>query len=112
MKIQPNEKTARLSRNLTAPGISVGAFGLAIGSVSVLFYLGCIVTMATVPREHAINFFNGLLRGLDVGPIFRGNVPLTDAVLGLISTFILGWFGGALAAAVYNGALSLGRQDG
>ena len=38
--------------------------GLGFGATGVVFYLGCILTMATVPHEQAVLFFNSLLHGL------------------------------------------------
>ncbi|MCB1095994.1 MAG: hypothetical protein KDN22_10510 [Verrucomicrobiae bacterium] len=68
----------------------------------VVFYLGCIVTMSTVPREKAITFFNSLLHGLDVAPILRAEVSFFEVALGIVSTFVLGWFAGAMIAGFYN----------
>ena len=61
--------------------------------------------MATVPREQAVSFFNSLLHGVTIEPILRSNVPASEAFLGLITTFILGWFAGALIAGFYNWGL-------
>ena len=76
--------------------------GLGFGATGVVFYVGCMLTMATVPREKAVVFFNSLLHGLNVEPILRISVPPGEVVLGLISTFILGWFAGVLVAGFYN----------
>lgn len=40
--------------------------GLAFGVTGVVFYLGCMLTMATVSHDKAVVFFNSLLHGLDV----------------------------------------------
>ncbi|MCG8601442.1 MAG: DUF5676 family membrane protein [Verrucomicrobiales bacterium] len=80
--------------------------GFAVGCVVVLFYLGCMLTMATVSHEQAVTFFNSLLHGLDVEPILRKAVPANEVCLGLVSTFVLGWLGGAAVAGFYN----LGRR--
>jgi len=58
--------------------------------------------MAIVPREKAVVFFNSLLHGFNIEPILRTGVPVGEVALGLISTFILGWFAGVLIAAFYN----------
>jgi len=42
--------------------------GLAFGATGLVFYLGCMLTMATVPQDSAVTFFNSLMHGLDVGP--------------------------------------------
>jgi hypothetical protein len=47
-------------------------------------------------------FFNSLLHGLNVESILKTSVPAGEVVLGLITTFILGWFAGVLIAGFYN----------
>ena len=85
------------------PGrLDLKRMGFAFGTTGVLFYLGCMLTMATVPREKAVVFLNSLLHGLNVEPILQTNVPFGEVVLGLITTFVLGWFAGALVAGFYN----------
>ena len=76
--------------------------GLGFGATAVVFYVGCMLTMATVPREKAVVFFNSLLHGLNVEPILKTSVPAGEVALGLITTFILGWFAGVLIAGFYN----------
>lgn len=87
--------------------INARRLGVAVGSTGVLFYLACILTMSTAPRDKAILFFNSLLHGVDVTPILREHVPPLEVLLGIVSTFVLGWFAGALIAGFYN--LSAGR---
>jgi hypothetical protein len=74
-----------------------------------VFYLGCMLTMATVPHEAAVIFFNSLLHGLDVGPVLKTSVPPAQVALGLATTFSLGWFAGALVAGIYNLCLRMGK---
>ncbi len=88
--------------------INARRLGVAVGSTGVLFYLACILTMSTAPRDKAILFFNSLLHGIDVTPILREHVPIGEVLLGIVSTFVLGWFAGALIAGFYN--LSAGRK--
>ena len=83
--------------------------GLAFGATGLVFYLGCMLTMATVPQESAVTFFNSLLHGLDVGPVLKTTVPLPQVALGLVTTFILGWFAGVLIAGIYNLCLRMGK---
>jgi hypothetical protein len=82
--------------------VSPRRFAFACGATGALFYLGCMLTMSTVPREKAIIFFNSLLHGLDVAPILRESVSFGEVCLGIIGTFMLGWFAGALIALFYN----------
>lgn len=100
--------TEKEPRTLPTPHLNPRCMGLAFGATGLVFYLGCMLTMATVPRESAVMFFNSLLHGLDVGPVLRTSVPLTNVALGLVTTFILGWFAGVLIAGIYN--LSLGAR--
>jgi len=83
--------------------------GLAFGATGLVFYLGCMLTMATVPQDSAVTFFNSLLHGLDVGPVLKTSVPPAQVALGLATTFILGWFAGVLIAGIYNLSLRMGR---
>jgi hypothetical protein len=82
--------------------INIKKFALAWGVAGAIFYLGCIILMATVGREGTILFFNSLLHGLDTSAVIRMDVPWTEALIGLIEMFILGWLFGALIATVYN----------
>ncbi len=110
------------SRRAKPPSAPAGTFssprlipkrlGLGFGATGVVFYLGCMLTMATVPREKAVVFFNSLLHGLNVEPILQTRVPAGEVVLGLISTFIVGWFAGALIAGFYNLGLRTPGQEG
>ncbi|HCM75795.1 MAG TPA: hypothetical protein DIS90_05410 [Cytophagales bacterium] len=82
--------------------INVKKFGLACGLTGALLYLGCMLLMITVGHNGTVTFFNSLLHGLDVTSIVRMNVPLWEAALGIIETFILAWLIGACVAGVYN----------
>lgn len=82
--------------------IAVKKFGFAFGLTSALLYLGCMIVMWTAGRDGTISFFNSLLHGLDTTNIIRMDVPLWEALMGIIQTFILGWLTGALIAAFYN----------
>jgi hypothetical protein len=82
--------------------INVKKLGLAFGITGALFYLGCILLMLTVGHSGTVTFFNSLLHGLDVSSIVRMNVPLWEAGIGIIETFILSWLVGACIAAIYN----------
>lgn len=79
--------------------------GLAFGLTGALLYLGCMIVMLTVGHEGAVKFFNSLLHGLDVSSIIRMNVPLWEAAIGIIETFVLGWLIGACIAGFYNATI-------
>ncbi len=116
-----NQRSDPDSENVEPPEVSAGALSLArlnpirlgwgVGATGVVFYVGCMLTMATVPREKAVVFFNSLLHGLNVEPILQTSVPASEVVLGLITTFVLGWFAGVLIAGFYNLGLRGSRSE-
>ena len=85
--------------------LNVKKFGFAMGLTGALVYLGCMIVMATAGQEGSINFFNSLLHGLDSTSIIRMDVPVLEALLGIVQIFILGWLVGATIAAFYNAQL-------
>lgn len=96
-------------RTISAQQLNPICLGLAFGVTGVLFYFGCMLTMATVPHGSAVIFFNSLLHGLDVEPILKTDVPFSQVSLGLVTTFILAWFAGVLIAGIYNLSLRMGK---
>lgn len=82
--------------------LNIKRMGMAFGLTGTLLYLGCIIVMATVGREGTIKFFNSLLHGLDTSGIIRMDIPLWEAGLGLVQTFIIAWLIGACLAVFYN----------
>ncbi|MBU1821847.1 MAG: hypothetical protein KKG00_10105 [Bacteroidetes bacterium] len=90
------------NQNHTYTNLSIRKLGMALGLTGVLAYLGCIILMVTVGYTGTVQFFNSLLHGLDVSDIIRPEVPLWEAALGVIQTFVLGWLAGAAIAGIYN----------
>lgn len=82
--------------------INIKKFGFAFGITAALLYLGCMVVLTTVSQEGAVNFFNSILHGLDTTNIIRLDIPIGEALLGLIQVFIISWLTGACIAAFYN----------
>ncbi|MAM70666.1 MAG: hypothetical protein CMP91_05925 [Gammaproteobacteria bacterium] len=82
--------------------IDVKRFGLATGSTLAFLYLGCMFVMATTDTDTTILFFNSLLHGIDVRSILRTDMPLWEALMGIVEIFALGWLAGAAMAAIYN----------
>ena len=82
--------------------ISPIRFGFAFGATCVIFRLGCSLTLITMPRDKAIAFFNSLAHAIDVAPILRESIMRGEVLLGIVSTFALAWFAGAMIAAFYN----------
>jgi len=85
--------------------LNIKKFGFAVGITSAIIYLGCIIVMATAGQEGSISFFNSLLHGLDTSSIIRMDVPLLEALLGIVQTFVIGWLIGACIAGFYNAQL-------
>jgi hypothetical protein len=88
--------------NNTATKLSPRCLGFAFGATGVLFYLGCMLTICTVPRERAVIFFNSFFHGLDVALVLREKVSPGEACLGILGSFVLAWFVGAFVALFYN----------
>lgn len=82
--------------------LNVKKLGFAFGLTGALIYLGCMVVMATAGQEGSILFFNSLLHGLDTTNIIKMDVPLLEALFGIVQTFILWWLIGACIAGFYN----------
>ena len=82
--------------------INVKKFGFAVGTTGALLYLGCMLVMFIAGHDGTVHLFNSLLHGLDVTNMVRMEMPIWEAVIGIIQTFVLGWLIGACVAAVYN----------
>ena len=82
--------------------LNVKKMGFATGLTGALLYLGCMLVMFTVGHVGSVKFFNSLLHGLDVSTVMRMDIPLWEAGLGIVQTFILGWLIGACIASLYN----------
>lgn len=82
--------------------INIKRFGLAFGLTGTVLYLGCVILMATVGHQGSVKFFNSLLHGLETTAIIRMKVPLWEALIGTVETFILAWLIGACIACFYN----------
>lgn len=87
--------------------LNVKKFGFSLALTGALIYLGCMIVMRTAGQEGSIKFFNSLLHGLDTTNIIRMDVSLTEALMGIVQTFILWWLIGASIAAFYNAQLKI-----
>ncbi len=76
--------------------------GLSFGATGVVFYLGCMLTMAILPHSQVLVLSNSMLHGFDVAPILRSSVPVGEVALGLIATLIGGGLAGSMIAGFYN----------
>ena len=102
------EATAVDNNPTTAPlclRLSPVRLGLSLGVTGVVFYLGCMLTMAIVPHSQGLVLYNSMLHGFDVAPILRPSVPVGETVLGLVATFIGGGLAGGMIAGFYNWGL-------
>ncbi len=72
--------------------IDVKRFGFAVGSTVALLYLGCVVVLMVAGHDTAVRFGNSLLHGLDISGIIRMDIPLLEALFGLVETFVIVWF--------------------
>ena len=84
------------------PTFNVKKMGFAFGLTGALLYMGCVLLMATVGHSGTVKFFNSLLHGLDVSFIIRKNIPLWEAAVGIVETFIISWLVGVCIAGIYN----------
>ncbi len=90
--------------------INIRLFGLAFAITGALYYVGCMIVLATTSREGAIAFFNSILHGIDVTNIIRTSMPAWEMVIGIVEVFVLSWFAGAIIASIYNYGLELKRR--
>jgi len=82
--------------------LSVKRMGFAGAMVGVLSYAGCMAFMKVLPEEIVIRVSNSLMHGLDVTPIMRSEVPMTDSLIGIVEIGVLGFLAGAALALFYN----------
>lgn len=82
--------------------INIKRFGMALGLTGAILYLGCVILMAAVGHDGTVKFYNSILHGLDTSSIIRVQIPLWEALIGLVETFILAWLVGACIACFYN----------
>ncbi len=82
--------------------INTKRFGLAFGFTGSLMYFGCALIMLILGHDGTVNVFNILLHGVDVSTIVKMNMSTTEALIGIVQTFILSWLVGASIAVIYN----------
>lgn len=82
--------------------LNVKKLGIAVGLTGAIAYLGCMIIMFTAGQEGTVKFFNSLLHGLDTSNVIRMDVSISEAILGIVQTFVIGWLVGACIAAFYN----------
>lgn len=75
---------------------------LALGSVSGIIYIACVLLFAVAPRA-GIALANTMVHGLDLASITRATMaPFGTILVGLVEIAILGYLVGWLFAVMYN----------
>lgn len=83
--------------------INIKWFGLAVGTTIAIIYIGCIIVTSFFSTQTTILFTNNLLHAVDVSAIIRKSpMPLSEALMGVVEWFIIGWLTGASIASIYN----------
>ena len=83
--------------------INIKWFGLAVGTTIAIIYIACIIVISFMSAETAVAFFNNLMHGIDGSAIIRKTpTPLSEALMGIVEWFIIGWLTGASIASIYN----------
>lgn len=82
--------------------LSPVGFGMALGVSGAVFYVGCMIFMATIPHTSVVWISNSMLHGADVTTVMRDGVPLVQSLAGILFTFVGGTIFGALSACIYN----------
>lgn len=95
----------KIKRRADMGVINIRKLGLAFGATAALLYLGCAIVMSLAGREASIFLFNSMMHGIDISPIIRMKVPVSEMLIGIIEIFILGWLIGATIASIYNFSL-------
>lgn len=91
--------------------INIKQFGFAVGITIVIIYIGCIIVISFVSTETAVAFFNNLMHSIDASSIIRKTpMPVSEALIGVVEWFIIGWLMGASIAAIYNASNKLNKS--
>lgn len=76
--------------------------GIALASVGIVMYLGCMALMALLGHDGTIWFFNSILHGFDTETIIRMEVPLVQTISGILLTGALAGITGWLVGVIHN----------
>ena len=76
--------------------------GVAFGAAGAVFYIGCMIFMATATGDAVAWISNSVLHGVDVTSVMRESIPFGQSLFGILLTFIGGFAFGALSASIYN----------
>ncbi len=90
--------------------ISIKNLGLATGTTIAIVYVACIVVTSLLSPAASLAFANNLMHSIDVSAIMRKTpMPFSEALIGTVEWFVIGWLMGASVASIYN--ISLSKQD-
>ena len=76
--------------------------GVAFGTAGVVYYVGCMIFMATATSDAVAWISNSVLHGVDVTSVMRESISLGQSLTGILLTFLGGLVFGALSAGIYN----------
>lgn len=82
--------------------LSPWRFAFAAGASVAVAYLACVIFMAVTPHETVVWLANCMMHGLDSSSIMRDSVPMADAAVGIVTTFVSGWLFGGMFACLHN----------
>lgn len=83
--------------------ISIKHFGLATGTTVAIIYIGCIIVTSLISPATSAAFFNNLIHSVDISTIIRKTpMPISEALIGILEWFVIGWLMGASIAGIYN----------
>ena len=92
--------------------INVKTLGFAVAVTIALLYAACVVVMSIAGPQTSVSFFNSLMHGIDGSSIIRKTpMPLSEAAIGIVEWFVIGWLIGASVAALYNAGNRLRRPE-
>lgn len=82
--------------------INIKKFSLASGLTGAIIYTTCFILMSFIPKETLIKLANLIFHGIDFTQDIRMNIPITETLLGIVTSFILWGVVGFLLAFIYN----------
>ncbi len=82
--------------------MKVSKFAIAAGITGSLLYLSCFLLMSILPEATLVKLANLLFHGMDFTNELRMNIPLSETILGTITSFFVWSFFGYVLAYLYN----------
>jgi len=82
--------------------INAKKIGLASTITGAIGYISCILIMSLLGKEALIYISNMLLHGADVTNIIRMDIPITEAIMGMVLFSIICGLFAYVLALIYN----------